>query len=212
MDEVNCLRTLDHIEIDRTIERRIAWREISQQRVAGNIRSSLFGQPHTILSRRSKEITEKTVSDLHQLADLLLTTASDFKLVVSASNAHVYANDQVLIDQVSQLPGITKIDYSRAIVGRPKNTIQLKKPRHSLRSYFKITKITDDQKRNLINFLNNQQESIRLSPALKYWATIPLVRTQDYFFIDHDEMSLLTMLSLVRPGLIRKTQQIIPTK
>ena len=212
MDEVNCLRTLDHAHIDSMIERRIAWREIAQQRIGGNIRSSLFGQHQSIVARRQKEITEQTVGDLHQLADLLLTTTADFKLVVSAGNARVYTNDLALIDQTSRLPGVTRIDYSQAVVGRPKNTIQLKKPLHSFRSYFKITKLTDDQKRDLINFLNNQQEFVRLSPALQHWATIALVRTQDYFFIDHNEMSWLTMLSLVRPGLIRKTQQIIPTK
>jgi hypothetical protein len=194
------------------IDRRIAWREISQQKIAGKVTSSLFGHPYNILSRRHKDITEQTISDLHRLADLLLTTNSDFKLVVSVNNAHVYANDLTLIDQISNLSGVTKKEYSRAVICRPKNTIRLKNPRHAFRSYFKMTKITDEQKTNLKNFLNNQQESIRLSPALSHWASITFNRTQDYFFIDHNEMSWLTMFGLVHPGLIRKTMQIIPAK
>jgi hypothetical protein len=75
-----------------------------------------------------------------------------------------------------------------------------------------MIKITDEQKNALKNFLKNQQESARLSPALAHWITISFNRTQDYFFIDHSEMSWLTMLGLVRPGLIRKTMQIIPAK
>jgi hypothetical protein len=212
IDEASCLRELGHEQIDDMIKRRIAWRELSQQRIAGKVTSSLLGHPHNILSRRSKDITEQTISDLHGLADLLLTTNSDYKLVVSVNNAHVYANDRKLIDQVGNLPGVTQRDYSQAVIGRPKNTIQLKNPRHAFRSYFKMTKITDEQKNNLKNFLNNQQESIRLSPALARWIAISFNRTQDYFFVDHNEMSWLTMLGLVRPGIIRKTMQIIPTK
>lgn len=212
LDEASCLRDLGHERIDDMIKRRIAWREISQQRIVGNVKSSLFGNYQNIVSRRQKEITEQTISDLHGLAELLLTTNSDFKLVVSVSNAHVYTNDLTLIDQIVNLPGIIHKEYSQAIIGRPRDTITLKHPKHAFRSYFKITKITDDQKKTLLNFLNNHSEYIRLSPALKQWTEIPMVRTQDYFFIDHNEMSWLTMLSLVRPGLIRKTQQIIPTK
>jgi len=193
------------------IERRRYWREIAQKRVTGSIKSSIFGNPQSILSRRHKEITETTVADLHELAELLLTTASEFKLVVSVNQAHVYTNDQSLIDQLSDLSSLTQKDYSRAIIGCPPNTIRLKNPRHQFRSYFKMIKLTSEQKDYLMNFLANQPE-VRISPALRGWLTAPFNRTQDYFFIDHNQMSWLTMLSLVRPGLIRKTQQIIAAK
>ena len=207
LDEVSCLRELNHARIDRMIERRIAWRDIAQQRTSG--KSTLVG--HTILTRRHKEITDTTVSNLHQLTEQLLTTSADFKLVVSVNTAHVYTNDLTLINQVSDLPGLTQKEYNRAVVGRPPNTIQLKNPTHKFRSYFKMIKLTDDQKNHLINFLANQPAA-RISPALVSWLNSPLRRTQDYFFIDHGTMSWLTMLSLVLPGLIRKTMQIIPAK
>ena len=107
---------------------------------------------------------------------------------------------------------LTGKKYSKAVIDRPKNTIQLKKPQHKFRSYFKITKITSEQKDMLINFLNNQRAGIRVSPALETWITGKFHRTQDYFFVDHDEISWLTMLALVHPGIIRKTQQIIQAK
>jgi len=140
LDEVSCLRDLDHDKIDRMIERRIAWREISQHRInSNNATSSLFGQSYNIIARRNKDITEQTQSDLHGLAEVLLTVNSDYKLVVSVSNARVYTNDPSLIAQIGELPGVTQKDYTRAVIGRPKDTIQLKKPRHQYRSYFKIT-------------------------------------------------------------------------
>ena len=203
LEEVSCLRTLDHAQIDRMIERRIAWRSISQ-----TMHSST---PTTVLSNQSNKITKTTVEKLHALAELLLTTPAAFKLVVSSFTGYIYTNDLSLIDTVSKLPGVCYPEYTRAVVGRPKNTIRLKDPRHQWRSYFKIGKLTAEQKTQLVNFLANQH-TVRLSPALTQWVDLKFTRTQDYFFIDYNEPVWLTMLSLVSPGLIRKTLQIIPAK
>jgi len=203
LDEVNCLRTLEHTHIDSMIERRIAWRRIDQ--------TMHRSTPTTVLSNRSKIITDATVENLHLLADVLLTTPANFKLVVSAFTGYIYTNDLMLIDQVAKLPGVSHVEYSQAVVGRPRNTIQLKNPRHQFRSYFKISKLTAEQKTYLKNFLANQTD-IRISPALTQWINCKYTRTQDYFFIDYNEPVWPTMLSLVLPGLIRKTMQIIPTK
>jgi len=203
LEEVNCLRTLDHEQIDRMIERRVAWRSISQ-----TMHSST---PTTVLSNQSNKITETTVENLHVLAEILLTTPAAFKLVVSAFTGYVYTNDLTLIDCVSKLPGVLYTEYTRAVVGRPKNTIQLRNPKYQWRSYFKIGKLTAEQKTQLVNFLTNQPD-IRISPALKQWINLKFTRTQDYFFIDYNTTVWLTMLSLVIPGLIRKTLEIIPTK
>ena len=206
IDEASCLRELDHGYIDDMIERRRVWREIAQQR--WQKANNTFGN---ILGRRTREITDATVENLHDLAETLLTSTTDFKLVVSANHAHVYANDQNLIDQLADLTYLKQKTYTRAVITRPKNTISLANPRHAFRSYFKTTKITDEQKNHLTAFLNTQTEA-RTSPALNVWLKSAFHRTQDYFFVDHDQMSWLTMLSLVRPGLIRKTMQIIPAK
>jgi hypothetical protein len=190
------------------LERRQEWREMAQQR--WNKSSKILGK-HNILARRRKEITNETVENLHSMAELLLTTLSDFKLVVTVNQGHVYTNDLMLIEQLDRLNFLTNKYYSQAHIDRPRNTIKLKNPKHSFRSYFKITKLTDVQKTHLTGFLLNQT-TVRLSPALEEWIVGAFNRTQDYFFIDHDEMSWLTMLSLVRPGLIRKTQKIIQAK
>ena len=210
LDEASCLRDLDHKEIDRTIERRREWREIAQQR--WNKPGTALGSRHqTILGRRRKDITDKTVENLHALADILLTTTIETKLVVSANQGHVYTNDVSFIKQLDRLEFLAQKYYTRARIARPLNTIQLKNPKHAFRSYFKINKLTDEQKKHLTGFLLNQK-TVRLSPALDEWIVGPFNRTQDYFFIDHHDVTWLTMLALVRPGLIRKTQQIIQAK
>jgi hypothetical protein len=209
IDEASALRDLSHEEIDRTMARRRDWVEIAQQR--WNTSKKILGK-HNILGRRRKQITTATVKNLHSLAELLLTTVADFKLVVSINQGHVYTNDLDLIAQLNQLDFLDNKYHSQAQVNRPENTIRLKNPQHQYRSYFKITKLTAVQKDQLMDFLWNQRDSVRVSPALQRWIDQPFNRTQDYFFVDYDTSSWLTMLALVNPGLIRKTMQIIPAK
>jgi hypothetical protein len=209
LDEASCLRDLSHDEIDRTIERRREWRSIAMQR--WHKTGQILGKQANILGRRRKDITDDTVKNLHTLADILLTATVDNKLVVSANQAHVYTNDVAFIEQIDQLDFLTQKYYTQAKIARPQNTIQLKNPKHRFRSYFKTIKLTKDQKTQLTGFLINQT-TVRPSPALNQWLAGAFNRTQDYFFVDHDEMSWLTMLALVQPGIIRKTQQIIAAK
>jgi hypothetical protein len=208
LDEVSCLRILDHDHIDHVIANRKQWREIAQQRWLNG------RQKHGIsLSRQyHREITEKTVADLHGLASALINTASEFKLVASANQGYVYSNDLSLISQLDCRPELTNKTYTQAQISRPKNTIQLKCPQHAYRSYMQMTKLTGQQKQQLIDFFHNQQDQVRLSPALKSWISQSFNRTQDYFFVDHNSLSWLTMLSLVQPGIVRKTMHIISTK
>lgn len=209
VDEASALRDLRHDEIELTMERRRQWVEVAQQR--WNTGKKMLGKIN-ILGRRRKEITSDTVENLHSLAELLLTTTTDFKLVVSVNQGHVYTNDLTLIDQLDRLDFLTNKYYSQAQIDRPKNTVRLKTPRHQYRSYFKITKLTALQKDQLMDFLHNQKDFVRVSPALQRWIDQPFNRTQDYFFVDYNTSSWLTMLALVNPGLIRKTMQIIPAK
>lgn len=206
LDEASCLRVLDHAHINDMIERRKQWREIAAQRWANS------KNPGMILGRDWKEITKTTVTNLHDLAELLLTAPKAFKLVVSVNQGHVYTNDLILINRLDRLPQLKHKTYGRAVIDRPKNTIQLKRPKHKFRSYFRLINLTVQQKDQLAAFLENQQTHVRLSPALREWTAMPFTRVQDYFFIDHETETWLTMLNLVVPGITRKTMHIIPAK
>lgn len=210
LDEVSVLRELDHARIDDLIQRRKTWREVAQQRwVRGQRPHATVG---TILSRRWRDITDETCVNLHALADVLLTTPAAYKLVVSVDQGYVYTSDLALIDRLDRMPELAHKTYSQAQIVRPKNTIQLKNPRYEYRTYLRATKLSAQEKRGLTDFLQNQQGHTRMSPGLKNWVGCPFTHIQDYFFVDHDGSSWLSMLSLVRPGIIRKTLQIIPAK
>jgi hypothetical protein len=189
------------------LDRRKEWREVAQQRWV-----TLGQKPHIQPTRLWNDITDEVEQNLYDFANILRNSGVDLKLVVSSNCGWVYTNSVELINKLKPMRMLTGKKYTEAVIDRPKNTILLKNPRHQFRSYFKITKITSQQKHTLINFLTNQQSSIRISPALGEWIPSRFHRTQDYFFVDHDEMSWLTMLALVHPGLIRKTQQIIQAK
>jgi len=207
LDELSVLRELDHACIDALIERRKQWREMAQQRWTKGQR--LHG---AIISQRWRDITEKTQADLHNLAEVLMTTPIKFKLVVSQNQGYVYANDLALIDLLDCMPELSRKTYTRARISRPKNTIQLKNSGHEYRTYLCATKLSAQEKQVLIDFLQNQQGHTRMSPGLKNWFDDPFTRTQDYFFVDHNGSSWLSMLSLVRPGIVRKTLQIVAAK
>lgn len=212
LQEITCMREQDYdlSQISQMVGRRREWREIAQQRRTAVNRQ---GGIKTILSNRyHKEISDQVEQDLHTLANVLRNCSVDFKLVVSTDYGWIYTNSIGLLDQLSQLHMLTDKIYSQAVIARPKNTLCLKKSIHNFRSYFKTTKLSADEKNTLINFLNNQKAHARISPALTEWCLNKFYRTQDYFFVDHKEMSWLTMLSLVVPGLIRKTKQIIRAK
>jgi hypothetical protein len=203
LNEINCLRELNHASIDDTIERRRQWREMAQKRWIAN-------GTNVSMHRFYQEITEKTLQDLHKLADVLLATQEEFKLVVGINEGHVYSNNMALLINLSTMPELTHKTYSRAEINRPKNTVLLRNPRHSFRSYFKHTKFSQEQKKQLTEFLSNQ-DHIRMAPSLQKWTQeFQYTRLQDYFFVDYTTPSWLTMLSLIHPGLIRKTVCIVP--
>ena len=204
LDEVSCLRELNHQYIDIIIARRRQWREISLQRWTNAVQSN-----KNIITRRAKDITDENVANLHTLADVLLRSRVDFKLVTSVSTAWVYTNDLHLLENLTDLEFLMQKTYSESVVDRPKNTIKLKNPKHKYRSYLKCVKLTDEEKTHLCNFFANQQGHARISPALLKWMSERWHRTQDYFFIDHNDESWLVMLSLIKPSMIRKTVNLI---
>ena len=207
LDEANALKSLDHQYIDAIIERRILWREVAQQRWTNGVQNA----KHTILAKRYKDITDKTSENLHNFANLLISTCTEFKLVTSVDQGWLYTNAVSLIKKIKSLNYLENKNYKEAIVSRPKGTIKLQDPKHTHRSYLKSIKLTVHQKQNLNNFFANQLDHVRVAPAFyKFLTESPYLRTQDYFFIDHVGESWLIMLNLIHPGIIRKTMEIIP--
>ena len=195
--EASCLRKLNQKYIDYTIELRRYWLESDRRSFPGD-------------AQFIDRIPEKIVNDLYTVCNVLLAATNPYRHVVSHNSLRIYTNDTALFDQLASTQ--TQLTWPRlteAIVNRDKDTVKLKNPKHKLRSYFKRVKLTNVEKKIIINFLANYHDDIRLSPCLHDWTTQPFKWLEPYYFIDHDEESWLVMLSLVRPGLIKKTLSII---
>lgn len=197
--EANVMRGLNHGLIDSRLDHLIEWREVVKNK------SNALN-----VGVRWNNITEQVREDLHTVCTKITESATDCKLVVTSHFGWVYTNDTDLIDQLQQFKCLSQKSYTRAVIDRPKNTIRLKKSKHNSRSYVINTKLTTQEKENLKNFFANQQDYIKISPSFRDWLyNKPYLRTQDYFFIDYTGAQWLTMLGLIRPGIIRKTQTII---
>ena len=223
LEEVSCLRELDHDYIDAIIARRRMWRETTKQRwsaLHGTVRSTIIpvitGRIHpsrTILAPKTKPITDENIENLHTLAETLIKTTSDFKLVTSVESAWVYTNSLTLLKKLKSNQTLKRKVFTEAVINRPKNTVVLKDSKYTHRSYFKTVKLTPEEKVNIVNFLNNQTGHIRVSPSMLSWAIeSPFYRLQDYFFIDHNGETWILMLALIKSGIIRKTLDIITDK
>ena len=199
LTEASALRILDHHKIDQVIEVRRAWdRRVSNQPGSWWI--------------RDRSITDEDLANLHAACDVLMTVQEKIKLMLSGSQVYVYTNYRDIEQSLKKIPGITGLKIREAVDSQKSTQIYLKTPRHKYRSFFCNSKITPEQFSTLKNFLSSQQDT-RLGPALDYWVkTHVSYRTQDYFFIDHDDMSLITMLNLIMSGMIRKTLPIIAYK
>lgn len=194
--------TTDHAEIDTRLTRQQEWREKMRQR-----------WPSTSQDRYHSEISDTTRANLHSMADFITGISTPYKIVVENKTMRIYSSDLNIIQAIEYIPFVQRRRYSEVQVDRPRDTILLKNPRYKLRSYFKETKITPEDKQAVAQFLSNQP-GIRIGAGLQSWIDDGYTRysskyTRDYFFVDHDNHSWLTMLALVRPGLIRRTVQII---
>ena len=198
LDEVNCLRySLDAEKIDELLSRREMWRDRVRQRWPQNN----FVRPHSPITDTTREV-------LYAFADFLKLSTDPYKMVISVNQCWIYSNSTNLLERINRLPFVKNTKFTESVIVRPRNTVAVKHPNHRYRSYFRATKLNDQEKERILTFLQGQSD-VRVSPALTEWIATPFNRTQDYFFVDYNLESWLTMLGLIRPGLIRKTVQIV---
>jgi hypothetical protein len=198
LDEVSALRDgLNFESVDKTLTRRQMWRD----RVRTRWPQNNFVRGHDV-------ITDQTRQDLYEFSDFLQEVTDPYKIVISVNQCWIYSNNPMLLERIGRLPMVRNVKYTESCVVRAKNTIVLKNPQHQYRSYFRTIKLSSAEKHSILAFLQGQAD-VRISPALTEWISTPFNRTQDYFFVDYNAQTWLTMLSLVRPGLIRKTVQIV---
>ena len=191
--EAGCLRRLSHDYIDHVVRIRKEYRVLSRS-----------------WSNMRVNITDEMVADLHNLCDLLTDTTHQFKLLIEYGGFRLYTNDETLLKEVIETNIRFRFTHFKQVtIDRPRDTVKLKNPKHLRRSYFNRSKLTEQEKTAIANFFKNNINTIRLSPCLRDWLGQPFKWTEPYYFVDHDDDAWMVMLSLIRPGLIKKTFSII---
>ena len=194
-------------------------RHLGSAQFESAIRNARHWAEKDVWTDRSWSVTKETA--LRETRDVLLTETAPFKTVVSFNTVCIYTNRRQLADRLVRLgnDGVHMRLVRQAVLTRPANVVQLQESRYAYRTYLRERKYTKDQRDMLANFLHSRRDTLRVSPALDNWVNGKLIGyirnhsySRSYYFVDHDHPNEGTMLSLVLPGIVRKTMPIETTK
>lgn len=194
--------TFDHATIDSRLTKQQEWRDHLRKR-----------WPADQMNRYHSYIDDATRENIHSMADFITGISTPYKIIIENKTMRIYTNDLNIVQAIEHIPFVQRRRYGQVVVDRPKDTIKLKNPQHQYRSYFRETRVTTEERDAIGRFLLSQP-GIRIGQGLKEWlngspGAYVSKYTREYFFVDYNHASWPTMLALVRPGLIRRTVQII---
>ena len=180
----------------------------SRTRDADSITASvryLNASPHY----KSASVSDSELAYLLAVNQELNTAAEQHKRITCYDSMQIYTNDSALLERVRLLNTATDAKYHQAIIDRPLNVLIRKQNKYQYRTYFKSVNVSPDASTRVKKFLLDRTDCFKFTPSFKYYLTsYGKMYFRDYFFVDHNSMSEITMLSLVCPGIVRKTMPI----
>ena len=203
ISDAHCLRDLKTVRFEAAIRNAKYWAE--QDRFSKDFRS--WGP-----------IKE---SALRETRDILLEEDGEYKAVISYNVLSLYTNNIKLANRFAQLgnDGVHLHLVRQAVITKPAGVVQLRESKHGYRTYLRERKYNYDQRQMLLNFLKSREGTLRPCGSLLTWLGTGRHRfminpnySRSYYFVDHDHPNEGTMLSLVMPGIVRKTLPIETTK
>lgn len=171
-----------------------------------------FGGNWTVNS--SDDVTETTGKNLHTLCDFLIENKNNIKTQFIRRKLFIYSNNKDMGITLDNLGIFDDISVTEVILDRPRGTVKSRYPGYILRVYFKPISITELERHNLLQFINNNDSSLKMNVGMDRWhrgdrSRMRYLTLRDYYFIDFTDQRLASMLELVCPGVIRKTMDII---
>ena len=208
ISNASCLRDLKTVRFEAAIRNAKHWDE--QERGG-------------VYQYRGRDVWEGTnkESALRETRDILLEQAGAYKAVISYNVLSLYTNNVKLADRFAKLgnSGVHLHLIRQAVITKPAGVIQLQESKHGYRTYLRERKYSLDQRNLLLNFLDSRVGTRRPFGALMNWLLqqpkyylANLNYSRSHYFVDHDHPNEGTMLSLVMPGIVRKTMPIETTK
>lgn len=163
----------------------------------------------------SYDIIESIVNWRQKLSGL----PKDIKIVISHSHFNIYFNDYNVVkplnDSINNLGKTINYSFAEIIPDFKKGVIYRKHPKNKFRIYFKMKRLTGQDRLDFIKFI--KQYDFELSRSLHHsilyksrntffsrgWYPETLLLTTSHY-IDYDEESLLTLFAISYPDLISK--------
>jgi hypothetical protein len=156
-------------------------------------------------------ISDEDVMALHSMCDFLLTDTTPRKIMISDDHIYVYANDPGIYHRIlNHGLALFKELLQVQLTGIP-DTVHLKRSDHAMRSYLRSRKLDAATATSVRKWLI-AQESVRLSPSLRYWCENGHRLLYTYYFFDHNSVHTVDMLHLIAPNIIRCTLPIVTDK
>jgi hypothetical protein len=201
ISEASCLRYLDSKKFEQALRNAKHWSEYDR------------------FSKDFQSWGPNKETALRETRDVLLTETEPFKTVVSHNTVSIYTNRPELAKRLINLgnDGVVLRLVRQAVISRPANVVQLRESQYAYRTYLRERKYGLEQRTMLANFLNSRKGTLRPCDALIAWLKgsgfrYNLNYSRAHYFVDHDHPNEGTMLSLVMPGIVRKTMPIQTTK
>lgn len=155
---------------------------------------------------QKEQIAGTVLQNLLLAFDEIDRVRDKIKLVVGYDIMYIYSNDVGVLQYLAKLPYVNFCNAVQSVVDRPRDVVLKANPKFKYRSYFKEKVLEQHECERLLNFLESRQEVFGITNTLK--STLNRYRIHwlpRHLFVEHNDPKDITMLSLVCPGLIRKT-------
>ena len=167
-------------------------------------------------SWRTKEyyLPERLEPSLYIANQWFIDNRQDVKLQFLKDKVFVYTNDIEHLNELKELDVYERLTVTEIKLDRPRGTVKARYPGFQLRAYFRPMQITEQQRNNLMKFINDNEINLRTNIGLeRFIKSSPkkynYLTLRDYFFVDLRDERLLSVLELMCPGIVRKTMDII---
>lgn len=222
---LHAIRYRKHAEIDKFVDFRLMLQEKYdlESRTYSAYSGPMVQHRQWGFHDLNQVVNECSRKDLHNLLDIILDIDDDYRLTVSCDDGYIYTNhlskfDKVFSDTYAEYIGTREVQCDV-----PDGCIRIRNSAYKFRTYFSEQILELSQAESLASILINQ-DGVRMSPALTVWADSKgkygyvsywkskMSVLRGSYFIDHDELGILTLLSLVTPLKVKRTLQIINDK
>lgn len=186
LEEAGCLREKTYNTFLKTIEYRNSVRQT-------------WGRP-------KPQIAGDILENLKLMWTELDRCRSQIKLVISYNILYIYGNDTALLNHLASLPYVKFNNAVKSVVDRPRDVVFISNPKFQFRSYFRDRMLSDEEAQRVLNFFKTRADIFGITRSFRQhlgrdrYPYIPR-----HLFVEHNDHKDLTMLSLVIPGIIRKT-------